>query len=34
MFQFRPYQTNIIKQATRILHNSNFVYLTMEVRTG
>lgn len=34
MFQFRPYQTNIIKQATRILYNSNFVYLTMEVRTG
>jgi len=34
MFKFRPYQTNIIKQATRILYNSNFVYLTMEVRTG
>ena len=34
MFQFRSYQTDIIQQASEVLNSSNFVYLTMEVRTG
>lgn len=34
MFQFRSYQTDIIQQASEVLNGSNFVYLTMEVRTG
>lgn len=33
-FQFRDYQSEIIGKAKDILDSSNFVYLTMEVRTG
>jgi len=32
--EFRPYQKKIIKKATDIISRYNFVYLSMEVRTG
>jgi len=34
MIQFRDYQVEIIKKASRILNEAGFVYLSMEVRTG
>jgi hypothetical protein len=34
MFKFREYQKQIINRAGGVLNSSNFVYLTMEVRTG
>jgi hypothetical protein len=33
-FKYRQYQSEIIVQASEVLKGSNFVYLTMEVRTG
>jgi len=34
MIQFRDYQVEIIKKASRMLNEAGFVYLSMEVRTG